>query len=183
MQPPRVGTDTHDTEGGSTSPAIVIFVVIVSTTPITFVLHPAQPGARSPSLSSSVAALVGASFHRRGLKRVASMSQARLSECEHHLFSYTRGANGLACTHGGRAPVCLQAETPTDKPLWRGRDNDRGVNGAARASSHCPSFPFLPHFLRSPPHPAPLPIVHVLLVYGEGADDESQAKLGSETRT
>ena len=128
----------------------------------------------------AVAALVGASFHRRGLERVASWSQARLTERERHLLSCTRGANGLACTHGEKAPVCLQAETPTDKLLWRVRDNEGGVNGAARASSRCPSFPFLPHLLRSPPHPAPLPIVRVLLVYGERAEDESQAKLGSE---
>ena len=71
-------------------------------------------------------------------------------------------------------------ETSTEKRLWRGRENDRGVNGAARANSRCLSFPFLPHLLRPPPHTAPLLIVHVLLVYGEGAKDESEAKLRSE---
>ena len=85
------------------------------------------------------------------------------------------------CVYTWRKGTSMPAkETSTDKRLWRSRENDRGVNGAARAYSRCLSFPFLPHLLRPPPHTAPLPIVHVLLVYGEGAEDESEAKLRSE---
>ena len=79
-----------------------------------------------------------------------------------------------------RAPVRLQVETPTDKRVWRSRDNEGGFNGAARANSRCSSYLSLPHLLHSPPHPAPLLIVHALLVYGEGAKNKSEAKLGSE---